>query len=185
MHASSCRKPQKYPQNTTTIPHQPKTNHTLKRTYTHPPPPTIPHLSTDCSYSHLMLPPINNTTHQTNQPIEPKQTLHTKLQPFQPLNLLIHTNNTNLHSRVMEMTTITAPKPHTLIQHNTSPINHKIDVTKQFHQNPDALFYIVIFKFISVYIICNFSHKSIAAPVIINFLTNPNFQIYAPPHGPC
>ena len=41
------------------------------------------------------------------------QILHVETQPFQLTNHPIYTNNTNPHSLVIQMTTITTPKPHT------------------------------------------------------------------------
>ena len=66
-------------------------------------------LQADCSYSHLMLisPIINNTTDQPNESINPCR--FCIFQPFQLTNHPIYTSNTNPHSLVIQMTTITIP----------------------------------------------------------------------------
>ena len=77
---------------------KPKTNRTLKRTYLHPPSTNHPSSNHRSLLSTLHAAPINNPTHQSNQPTKPTLTLHIKPQPFRLPNLPIHTGNTNHHS---------------------------------------------------------------------------------------
>lgn len=105
---------------------------------------TTTNLSADHSYSHLLLPSINNITYQSNQP---SSNIKAHLYQFQ--NLPIDTSNENPHSLITQITTITTPTSPTPTQHiklkpntpptpikskKTPPTNHKADVIKQLHQ---------------------------------------------------
>ena len=67
---------------------------------------TIIHPNAACPNLHPKLQPTYHNTYHLDQLIKPKQVLHTKPHPLYPLNLPIHTTNTNPHFCTTQWATI-------------------------------------------------------------------------------
>lgn len=130
--------------NITVIPHQPKTRDTLKRTYTHPPSTNYP-----SSKRRLLLSTPHAAVHQQH---------HTSTQPtnrdhadiaHQTTTIISAPQSSYIYKQYKRTLTCHAndnqPSQHQNHTHqcnkknNIPPTNHKIDVTKHMHQNPNTL----------------------------------------------